>query len=202
MQLEHAVERRQQLGTQIARVEAFFEEPIKAAHTTHKLLCDRRREIITPLQVFDQRLVAAISEFKSAADREREAREREQADQQRRDEQARAAAEAAALESSGEPILAEAVIAESIARPMPVVALPDVTRVSGLQFRRYFRWRVAGGPNEIKLTPPLVLARALQLVPREFLCLDEKKLTKYAAAMQGSAKVAGIEFYFVDTPVR
>jgi hypothetical protein len=39
------------------------------------------------------------------------------------------------------------------------------------------------------------------LIPREFLCVDEKKLSAYAKAMGKSAVVAGVEFY-EDTILR
>ena len=42
----------------------------------------------------------------------------------------------------------------------------------------------------------------MQLIPREFLCVDEKKLGAHIRAMKDSAKVPGIEIYYVDDPVR
>jgi hypothetical protein len=55
-----------------------------------------------------------------------------------------------------------------------------------------WRWRYLNDDKE----------RALQLIPRDFLCVDESKLTKYAGAMRESAKVPGIQFYSEDLPVR
>ena len=109
---------------------------------------------------------------------------------ERREEQTRAAAEAAALETAGEPELAAAVIAEAIAAPLPTVSIVDETK-SVVKFRRSWKWRFTTDE-----------ARALQLLPREFLCVDTIKLNKYAVAMRESAKVPGISFYPEDVPIR
>lgn len=201
--LEQAVADRQSIGDAIARVEDHFEPLTKAAYHTHRLLCDRRKDILAPLQKVDQVLSRAISAYKLAADREREAREQALSEQRRKDEQERAASAAAALESSGQPELAAAVISEAIAAPAPAVSLPDTTKdVRGLKFRRYFRWRYAGGPADISQTPGTVVLRTMSVVPREFLTLDVQKISAYASAMKQAAKIPGIEFYYTDEPVR
>ena len=201
--LEQAVLDRQDLGEHLKRIEQYFEAPIKSAHQTHKLLCDRRRELMEPLQKVDRIISTAISEYKAAKDREREAQEREQAEQRRKDEQTRAAAEAAALESQGQSELAASVLAEAIDQPLPAVVLPDVTKeVSGLKFRRYWRWRYANGPTDVAKTPGEIVARALAICPREFLMIDARKVSAYATAYQATGRIPGIQIYFVDEPVR
>jgi len=201
--LEQAVVDRQEIGDAMHRVEDFFEAPIKSAYQTHRVLCDRRRDVLAPLVRLDKVLSVAISDYKAAKDREREAHERELAEQQRKDDQERAAAEAAALESSGQTELAAAVRAEADHQLTQVVTLPDETKeVSGLKFRSRWHWRFAGGPNDITKTPGTVITRTMSIIPREFLCLDTKKLTAYATAMKAAARVVGIDFYKVDEPVR
>ena len=99
--------------------------------------------------------------------------------------------------------MAAAVLAEAIAAPAPVVVLPDATKaVDGLKFVRRWLWRYAGGPADLKQTPPAVLARTMQLIPREYLCVDEKKVGAIARSSKGTIKIPGIEIYFVDEPVR
>lgn len=201
--LEQAVIDRSAIGDAIKRVEEFFEVPIKMAYELHRTLTSRRRNILGPLQLVDRQKADAIADFKRRADAERAVREREQADQRRRDDEARAASEAAQLERDGQPALAAAVMAEAIAAPTPVVALPDVTKqVAGLKFRRTWHWRYASGPADVDQTPPHVLARALAIVPREFLTLDERKVQTYVNAMKQSAQVPGLEFFYTDDPVR
>jgi hypothetical protein len=78
-------------------------------------------------------------------------------------------------------------VEEALTAPAPVVVLPDTTKtVEGLKFTRRWLWRVTQE----------------RLVPREYLCLDDKKIGAYARAMKGSGQIPGIEIYFVDDPVR
>lgn len=188
--LEQAVDDRRTLGEAAKRVEAFFDPLKQMAHRLHKALCDRQNVIMGPILLLDAEKKRAISSFKRAQDELRAQRERDEAERRRREDQTRAAAEAAALETSGEPELAAAVIAEAIAAPMPVVSIVDETKTV-VKFRRVWKWRYATDE-----------ARALQLLPREFLTVDTVKLNKYATAMRESARVPGVAFYYDDTPIR
>lgn len=201
--LEQAVIDRQEIGAQIRRVEQFF-EPLKAVtHNAHATICAREREILAPLRALDAARRTAITAFKERDDRERRERERELAEQQQRDQQSRAATEAAALEAQGHHEVAAAVLAEALDAPLPSVALSSATKdVAGLKFRKRYLWRYAGGPNDPSTTPGDVIARTLAVIPREFVIVDETRLGQYARAMKGAGKVAGIEFYSVDEPVR
>lgn len=190
--LEQAVRDRQSLGDAIKRVEDFFTPLKKLAHAMHKALCDRETAILAPLQRVDGLKRSAIAAYKQAQDQLRALRERELADARRREDEARAAADAAALEAAGDHDQAAAVLDEAIAAPVTVVVLPDETRaVAGLKFRTEYKWRFTSDE-----------ARALQLIPREFLCVDPKKLTAYAKAMKGTGRVPGITFYSEELPVR
>jgi hypothetical protein len=204
--LEQVVEDRKQIGDAIKRVEAFFAPFKQMANAMHKALCAREAEILKPLTLLDQTKVDAMRVFKIAQDRLREERERVEAEERRRDEQARAAAEAAALETSGDHELAAAVLEEAIAAPPPVVALPDVTK-GVASFTRRWHWKFTGGPkldpkNLLKDTPPLIVARSMVLIPREYLCVDVVKVNAYVTAMKGTAKIPGLEIFYTDTPTR
>jgi hypothetical protein len=201
--LERVVGARTRLAEALARVVAYF-APLKAmAYKLHRAICDREAAIRAPLDRLDAQYRTAIADFKAAEDRERRAQEVAIAEAQRVAREADAAREAAALESQGEHALAAAVVAEAISAPAPVVALPDVTQgIDGLTFTRRWHWRYAGGPADVKDTPPHLVARALDLVPREFLMIDEKKLGQYVRAMKASARIPGIECYETVDPVR
>jgi hypothetical protein len=201
--LEQAVIDRQSITAAVRNVKDFFEPLKRMAHELHATICRRERAILAPLETLDENCVTAIRDYNTASARAREAAERELAEQQRLDEQARATAEAAALETAGQPELAASVIAEAIERPFPVVALPDETKqVEGLSFRRSWHWRFSGGPNDVKHTPPAVLARSMTIIPREFLTLDTAKVGQYARAMKSAGKIPGIEIYHSDDPIR
>ena len=54
----------------------------------------------------------------------------------------------------------------------------------------------------IAQTSPTLIARTLALLPREFLCADERKIQAYVTAMAETGKIPGIDIYAVDEPVR
>jgi hypothetical protein len=205
---EQAVLDRQTLGDAITRVETFFEPFVAMAHQLHKALCDRRTEILAPLKRLDVAKREAIRTFKEAQDRIREQRERELAEARRKEEEARAVAEAAHYESSGDHEMATAILAEAIAAPMPIAIVEDqLDQIEGLHFTRRWLWKFSGGPRltpaeMLKKTPPQFVARSMNLIPREFLCVDVAKVTKHVNAHKGSAKIPGIDVYYVDDPRR
>jgi hypothetical protein len=163
------------------------------AHRLHRALCDRENEILAPLRDLDHRKREQMSTYKAREEAERRARERALQDEQKRIRESAAAFEAAALEQLGQPTLAAAVLDEAVSAPLPVVALPDALKsVDGLKFVRRYQWRYANNDRE----------RALRLIPREYLVVDEKKLSALARAMKGSVTVPGIEFFSTDEAVR
>ena len=201
--LEQAVQDRVTLGEAITRVQEFFAPLKKMAHDLHRALCSRENEILAPLERVDRAKRTAISAYKTLQDRLRAEEERRLAEERRREEEARATAEAAALERMGDHEMAAAVMDEALSAPPPTVILPDVTKqVEGLTFVRRWVWKYAGGPADIKQTPPAVYARAFALIPREFLKVDEVKVSAHIRAHRGGAKIAGIQAYFVDDPRR
>jgi hypothetical protein len=191
--LQQAVMDRQQIGDAVKAVEQFFDPLKRMAHQLHKALCTREAGILAPLRKLDADKAHAISDFKRVQDRVRQQREQALAEQQRKDREAEAMAEAATLEHAGDHAMAAAVMNEAIAAPAPVVVLPDALKaVADLKFRRVWKWRYTGNDP----------ARALQLLPREFLTPDERKIGAHATTMKDSAKLPGIDFYFEDIPVR
>lgn len=190
---QQAVLDRQDIGERIKTVETFFEPFKSLANKLHKSLCAREKEILAPLHALDSQLRLAIGGYKQDEDRRRRDEEQRQAQIQRQAEEARLTEEAAQLEASGETALAASVLEQAIATPAPVVVLPDATKaIEGLKFRRTWKWRYANNDK----------ARAMALIPRDYLMVDESRLTKYATAMRETAKVPGVEFYSDDVPVR
>lgn len=177
-------------------------KPKAWAFGLHRWFCQLEKAALAPYVALDAYEQEQIAKFKAEQDRAREQRERDEQEQRRRDDEARAAHEAAQLETAGEPEMAAAVIETALAAPPPVVALPDLTKqVDGLKFRRTWKWKYTGGPADIKQTPPHVIARSMKVIPREFLTVDERKLNGLRT-MQGSQVVPGIDFYYVDEPIR
>jgi regulator of protease activity HflC (stomatin/prohibitin superfamily) len=163
------------------------------AHKLHKALCDRESEILAPIRMVDVKLRSAIGTYNDERTRAREAQERAEAERRRKEDEARAAQEAAQLEAAGEHMMAAQVLEEAIAAPTPVVVLPDEMKaIEGLSLRTEYRWRYLDNDP----------VRAFQLIPREYLVVDEVKLTRLAKAMKGTAHVPGITFYTEKVPVR
>jgi len=199
--LEAAVRLRELIGEKKKTITEKLAKPKAWAYGLHRWMCDLERTALAPLDTLDKFEAQEIRAFKVAEDRRRDEEARALAADQKRVDEARAAMEAAALEAAGEPAMAAAVIEQAIAAPPPVVAVPDATR--GLaKFVRRYKWKFAGGPENIADTPPAIVARTLAIIPRDFCCVDDIKLNGYCRAMKGTATVPGIEFFHVDDPVR
>jgi hypothetical protein len=191
--LEQSALDRKDISERQRAVADFFAPFKRTANQLHKMLCDRERAILTPLDRLDGALRRAQEDFKQRDDARRRERERREADEQRQRREQQALADAALLERQGQADVAAMVLAEAISTPAPVVVLPVTTeKVSGLSFSRVWKWRPAGGDT------PENRSRAQQVIPREFLMLDETKLTRYATGMKDTARIDGIEFYYED----
>lgn len=190
---QQAVLDRQAIGATLKNIETFFQPFTSMADKLHKALTGRRSDIQAPLLVLDARLRSAIGTYTAEQDRLKRIEEQRLADERRREDEARAASEAAQLESAGEHAMAAAVMEEAIAAPVPVVVLPSsTTQIDGLKTVKYYKWRYVNNDP----------VRAAQLIPREFMAIDEKKLTAFAKGMKMTGKVPGIEFYTEELPVR
>lgn len=201
---QQAVDLRAEIKTRQQKVVEFFRPLKDAAFKMHKAICQRESDVLGPLNLFDAGLQGSIKTWNDERARVARERERELADAARREEEARALVEAAALEQaalsapSREAAVeleqqAEAVIREALAAPAPVVVVQsDARQVVGLKTRRDWKWRFTGGDA----------TRAFPKIPREYLCVDTKKIDKVVKAMQGSTAIPGIETYFDDVPVR
>ncbi len=194
--VERAVQLRSSIDSLDAEAEAFF-KPIKARwFAIHRLATSRENEVRKPLADLRKKVNTAIAVFNDESTKRRQQAERETAERLQREQLERAKAEARELKKTGDIEMAKAVMAEAKAAPMPVVAIRDeVAAVEGLHFTETWHWRYLGGPNEREATPPEVLARDMELIPRQYLMPDEKKLTALAKAGKGTIRVPGVEFY-------
>lgn len=177
-------------------IKARYADDKKKKWDEHKAVCAEEGAFLTAVTDVDKKIQTAISVFNKAEDERRLLEEQRQAEDRRQAEQTRLIAESATLESQGDTAMAAAVLEQAIATPMPVVVLPNRVKAAGTKLRRDWKWRPTGGDT------PVGLARAMELVPRDYLCLDAKKLDGYASTMKETAKIPGLEFYYEDVPVR
>lgn len=170
------------------KITLWFEPLKKAAHHAWKVLCDRERDVLAPLQREIARVKRERVVWKAEDDRRRRLEEQRLADELRRRAQEQATRQAAALEAQGKSQLAEAVLERAIVAPAPAVVLPDETpKVAGISQRQVWKWRVVDE----------------SLVPREYLKLDDTKIGAYVRAMKSTGAIPGIEIYAeMDESVR
>lgn len=199
--LQLAVMVREDIGKAKTNIVAKLAEPKRWANKLHRWFCSLEGAALAPYEHLDAYESAQIRVYNVNQMAIRQQRERELAEQQRQEAEARATAEAAELERAGDHAMAAAVMEEAIAAPAPVVTIRDEVKTV-VSFRRSWKWKYTGGPENVKLTPPAVLNRAMELIPRSMLTPDEQKIGAYVRAMKGASSIPGISVYCVEEPLR
>jgi hypothetical protein len=166
-----------------------------------KVLEDTRKRLVAPFvegkKALDDFFKAPQDTLKAAIDRlgtgmvTYDRKQRDEAARLQREADARAAAEQARLNAvaeaareAGKPLAAA--VAEAKAANVEAVSVPTpVVKVAGLTFRDVWKFRVVDA----------------NLIPREFLCVDEAKLGKFARDSKGQCSMTGVEFYTEQTSV-
>ena len=211
----NAVALRSTIGDIAKEISAGFKPEKDYYFQKHKDVCAQENALLAQLLdprnsrnpgTIDGKLCIAIQTWTAAEDRRRREEEQRIAEERRRENEARALAEAAQIEHS-DPELAAAVIEEALAAPAQVYAMPNVrTEVKGLKTTRRWGWRFVGGPKKqtdiLRETPPAVLAKAMTMLPREYLMPDVKAIGAIAEALKDKTKIPGVETYYDDVPVR
>jgi hypothetical protein len=178
------------VATHRREVESWFEPLVSLAYRLHRLICARREEVLAPLATFERTAKAnrlALERLEAQKRREEEQRLAEIA---RQEEQARLAREAELLEQRQEPELAAIVLEQAVHAPPPVITIAStLPATKGVSTREMWRWRPVGGDTRE------ARARAVKLVPREFLDLNDKALSAHARAHGATIRIPGIEFF-------
>jgi hypothetical protein len=187
-------ERLVDVATHRKDVEAWF-KPLKDwFYRAHRMVCDREAEVLAPLRRFETDGKNNRLRLEQEDARRRREEEQRLAEEARRVEQERLQREAQLLEQRGELELAAQVLEEAIVVQPPVMTVAStLPATKGISSRENWKWRSIGGDT------PQNRARSEKLVPREYMCIDEKKLNAYAKAHGASARIPGIEFYDAGT---
>jgi len=155
--------------------------PKTLANLAWKKLVEMESQLIEPNERVEAILKPAMTQFTTEQDRKRRQEEdRLRAEARKREEDARVAA-AAELERSGDHQLAESVL-DTPVEVAPVI-LPAVEQSKGISYRDAWKYRIV---DESK-------------VPREYLCLDERKIGGVVRSLKGDAKIPGVEIYSEKT---
>lgn len=179
----------------IKRAAPPFDELCNGAYRAWKFLCSIRDGFFGDLNQRNQDARSLIGRYNAQQDRLRQEEQRRirEAEQKRLDDER--AARAKALEKQGQKDAAA--IVRNTPVTAPVTTLPSaVPTVQGLTFREEWKWQPIGGDT------PANRKAAAQLVPREYVKLDDVALNALAKNMKGTVKVPGIEFWSEKVPVR
>lgn len=167
-------------------------KPMKdAAFRAHRVICEQEAKIDGPLADAERVVKGQIGNF--VAEQQRIAREAEKKAREAELERARLEAQAESerlaledalvLEAEGNMQAAEAVMANPAPAPIRYVApapvAPQVAQVSGVSMREDWDFRIV---NE-------------NLIPREYLTVNESAIRAMGKITKGKAKIAGVEFY-------
>lgn len=160
------------------QVEDTFGPHIKAAHDQHKALLATKNKFDTPAAAAEATIKRKMGDWQLAERRRAEEAERKLREEARKAEEDRRLAEAAELERQGKIEQAAAVIEKPVETPV-VVVKPDVPKVKGVSFRSVWKHRIVN-PD---------------LIPRQYLIPDEKRIAEHARSLKEKAQIAGVEFY-------
>jgi hypothetical protein len=156
-----------------------LEPEIKTAYEAHKALTAGQKKLMQPLEQAEIIVKTKISEYATQQELVRKAEQRRLEEAARKAEETRRLEEAAILESRGEMEAATEVLAEAVAAPAPFVFVPKAAPTAGISMRTTWDWEIV---DEDK-------------IPRVFMTVDTKKISKVVDAMKSAANIAGIRVY-------
>lgn len=160
------------------RITDRLKQPKEDARKAWKNWCDLENELVEPYDRIEREIIKpAMARFQDAEDRKRRIEEdRLRAEQKKREEDAKLAA-AQAAEDSGEHDIAEQIM-DAPVMVAPVV-LPPIATPAGISYRDVWKFEIVN-PD---------------LVPREYLTIDEKKIGGVVRALKGETKIQGVRIY-------
>ena len=161
-----------------AKIKSFFDPLCDKANQAHKALTAARKAELDKMAPGDQHLNKQMVDYNLAEEKKRKAEE----DKLRREAEKKAEEEllAAALEAeeSGDTEEAEEILKEPVFVPPPIVE-KTVPKVAGQTISTTWKWRL----------------KNINLVPRQYLKLDEIAINGVVRSLKGNAKIDGIEVY-------
>jgi hypothetical protein len=166
------------LGALADRAKDWWGPACAIAFTLHRWLTTRRAADVDPLERERKRILADAGTWKAEQDRLQAEQDARAAAAQKELDDELALMQALTLQNQGQPELASAVLEEAAAAPAPPVSTPSLVP-TGVGFTH-------GEDYEIKVLKP-------DLVPREYLVPDEKKILRVVKAMKGVIRIPGVQ---------
>lgn len=173
------------LKQKMAEVTAFFAPMKKAAHDAHKQVCDREKQMLTPLKNAESILKKSMGAY--ALKKEQERRVAEEAARRLAQEEADRKLEAAiAAEQSGDAdavkaAMIDAEIADSASRMVTVE--PDTPKAKGVSVQK--DWEITG--IDLSKVPDTVAGVVIRPV-------DTAAVMKLIRASKGAIQIEGITY--------
>lgn len=169
-----------EIASRRKRIEAWFADPVAAAHRAWKTLTERRAAVLAKFTEPEQIIKTKLAAFRTAEEAAR--REAEKQAALAAQEAARAAqlAQAEAAMDAGDLEHCERIL-DAPAPPVlvPPVITPPPTKLDGVAFVEEWRFEVVDEAA----------------VPREYLCVDAVKIRGVVRALKGATAIPGVRVW-------
>lgn len=166
-------------------VSAFFKPLKEQAHKSHKMICEKEKQMLAPIVGAEKHLKAQLSKYAQECEKARKQAE-EKAIKAIQEDVENKLKEAVALECEGKALesqmaVMEAEMASNVASTISVQN--EAPKVSGVSSRK--SWKIT--KVDISNVPDEVMGVPLKM-------LDEKAVMQIIKGMKGAIKIPGIEY--------
>lgn len=165
-----------------ARIEDTFRPVIDAAHNAHKKAIAAMKKHSDPVDQAESIVKHKVAGYLAAEEKKRqeqEAKARAEAKKKADDEALRRAED---LQKQGKTAQAEQVL-NTPTTPAPVILAKTTPDVQGVSTRKVWKFRIIDA----------------NLIPREYMTVDEKKIGGVVRALKDATNIPGVEVYAEDT---
>lgn len=159
-------------------IEEYFKPLKEAANKSWKAICNRENEEIEKLAPAINHLNKQMTAWNIEQEKIRKAEEERLRQEALKAEEERKLADALQAEKEGDKEMAEAIINEHVFIPPPVVER-SVPKIAGQTMTTTWKWRL----------------QDINLVPRQYLQVNEIAINGVVRSLKNQAKIAGIEVY-------
>lgn len=161
-----------------AKIQAYFKPIKEQAYKTWREICDKEKAELSKLEPLEKKLSGQLVAYQMEEERKRrEEEERLRAEARKREEELRLQM-AMELEKQGRKEEAEQIVSTPVEVPAIKVE-SSVPKVEGISSREEWTFEIED-PN---------------IIPREFLMPDEKKIRAYVKTMKEKAQIPGVKVY-------
>ncbi len=163
-------------------IENYFKPLKDASHKAWKQICNRENEELEKLKPSLEHLNKQMTNWNVEQEKIRQAEEERLGIEALKAEEERRLAEALQAEKEGDKEEAEAIINEPVFVPPPIVE-KTVPKQAGLTMTTTWKWRL----------------KDINLVPRQYLQVNEVAVNAAVRSLKSAANIAGIEPYEVSS---